>query len=229
MFGVDLIELPAWAQVNEKRHAHIARVTALLDRWASELRVPPDEARAWHDAGIYHDALRDAPEAELRALVRDPSLPPQILHGPAAAERLRRDGENREDGRTAPFWHRTSCTTSRVSFDRSCVSVWNGRCVKGIACIPRRSRCGTTSPDRARRARRYTAVGGGSTSHTARPVDARASGCPTADRCGGPARRAHPCRSAQCHASPWAGATRHDAPARPRLRRRLCRHLTRRP
>jgi 2-amino-4-hydroxy-6-hydroxymethyldihydropteridine diphosphokinase len=105
MFGVDLIELPAWAQVNEKRRAHIARVTALLDRWASELRVPPDEARAWHDAGIYHDALRDAPEAELRALVRDPSLPPQILHGPAAAERLRRDGENREDVLDAVRWH----------------------------------------------------------------------------------------------------------------------------
>jgi 2-amino-4-hydroxy-6-hydroxymethyldihydropteridine diphosphokinase len=105
MSGVDLIELPAWAQVNEKRRAHIARVTALLDRWANELRIPPDESRAWYDAGIYHDALRDAPEAELRALVRNASLPPQILHGPAAAERLRRDGETRDDVLEAVRWH----------------------------------------------------------------------------------------------------------------------------
>jgi HD superfamily phosphohydrolase YqeK len=105
MSGVDLIDLPAWAQVNEKRRAHIARVAALLDRWATELRIPSDEAQAWHDAGIFHDALRDAPEAELRALVREPSLPPQILHGPAAAERLRRDGETRTDVLEAVRWH----------------------------------------------------------------------------------------------------------------------------
>ena len=49
--------------------------------------ITPDEARAWHDAGLLHDALRDAQEAELRALVKDASLPTQILHGPAAAVR----------------------------------------------------------------------------------------------------------------------------------------------
>ena len=60
------IELPAWAAVSEKRRAHIARVTALLDQWARELRLDADEARAWHDAGRWHDALLDAGEEELR-------------------------------------------------------------------------------------------------------------------------------------------------------------------
>jgi len=102
---VDSIELPSWARVSEKRRGHIARVTALLDRWAGELHVPPDEARAWHDAGLFHDALRDAPDEELRALVGDASLPAQILHGPAAAARLLRDGETREDLLEAVRWH----------------------------------------------------------------------------------------------------------------------------
>jgi HD superfamily phosphohydrolase YqeK len=105
MSDADSIDLPAWARVTEKRRAHIARVTALLDRWASELHVPPDEARAWHDAGRFHDALRDAPEAELRALVPDVSLPAQILHGPAAAAQLARDGETRAHVLEAIRWH----------------------------------------------------------------------------------------------------------------------------
>lgn len=105
MSGVDSIELPAWACVNEKRRAHIARVIGLLDRWAAELTIPPDEARAWHDAGVLHDALRDAPETELRALVPDLSLPLRILHGPAAAARLAREGETRIDVLEAIRWH----------------------------------------------------------------------------------------------------------------------------
>src|SRR5688572_24967792 len=105
MSGVDSIELPAWARVNEKRRAHIARVTALLDRWAAELHVSPDEARAWHDAGLLHDALRDAPEADLRTLVPEVSLPSRILHGPAAATRLAREGETRVEVLEAIRWH----------------------------------------------------------------------------------------------------------------------------
>jgi HD superfamily phosphohydrolase YqeK len=105
MSGVDSIELPTWARVNDKRRAHIARVTALLDRWAAELRISPDEARAWHDAGVLHDALRDAEEAELRALVADSSLPSRILHGPAAAECLAREGETRVEVLEAIRWH----------------------------------------------------------------------------------------------------------------------------
>jgi HD superfamily phosphohydrolase YqeK len=105
MFVADSIELPAWARVTEKRRGHIARVTALLKRWAAELDISPDEARAWHHAGLLHDALRDAPESDLRVLVPDPGLPTQILHGPAAAERLVRDGETRVDVLEAIRWH----------------------------------------------------------------------------------------------------------------------------
>ena len=35
--GVSDVTLPSWAQVTDKRRAHIARVTALLDEWAGPL------------------------------------------------------------------------------------------------------------------------------------------------------------------------------------------------
>lgn len=99
------LALPAWAQVTDKRLAHIARVTALLERWAAEMSLPPEERAAWRDAGLWHDALRDAPDAELRALVPDERYPAQMLHGPAAAIRLERDGESRGDVLDAVRWH----------------------------------------------------------------------------------------------------------------------------
>ena len=79
-----------------------SRVTALLDRWATDMHLDAVEAAAWHDAGRLHDALRDAPEADLRAVVPDPALPCGVLHGPAAAVRLAADGERRH-GYAA--WH----------------------------------------------------------------------------------------------------------------------------
>ena len=92
------VTLPEWAQVTEKRHAHITRVTRLLDKWASELRLGRKEATAWHDAGRLHDALRDAPDATLRELAGDvPGYTLEMLHGPAAAERLGAEGETRQD------------------------------------------------------------------------------------------------------------------------------------
>jgi HD superfamily phosphohydrolase YqeK len=100
--------LPAWAQVGEKRRAHIARVTALLDRWAVEMSLSADEALAWHDAGRLHDALRDAPESDLRGMVRGTSFadsPAGVLHGPAAAARLEAEGENRAGVILAVRWH----------------------------------------------------------------------------------------------------------------------------
>ena len=60
------LEMPSWTLVSEKRMAHIERGTALLDGLAQRLSLPADEARAWHDAGRLHDALRDAPESLLR-------------------------------------------------------------------------------------------------------------------------------------------------------------------
>lgn len=89
------VQLPAWARVSDKRRAHIARVTALLDAWAPRLTEDRAMRQALHDAGRLHDALRDAPEPELRALAGDPTSPPDLLHGPAAAARLAAEGETR--------------------------------------------------------------------------------------------------------------------------------------
>ncbi|HUF29876.1 MAG TPA: hypothetical protein VMM77_04360 [Gemmatimonadaceae bacterium] len=100
---MDTIELPAWAEVRESRRAHIARVTALLDQWAEAMRLEPDEARAWHDAGRWHDVLRDADPERLD--VPGDGLPAGMRHGPAAAARLRLEGEVREPVLEAIAWH----------------------------------------------------------------------------------------------------------------------------
>lgn len=100
------VTLPPWARVSEKRIAHIERVTALLDEWARALKLPRDVAAEWHDAGVYHDALRDATEKELLALA--PSLPDYtggMLHGPASAARMIQDGERRQELLDAVRFH----------------------------------------------------------------------------------------------------------------------------
>jgi 2-amino-4-hydroxy-6-hydroxymethyldihydropteridine diphosphokinase len=105
------IILPEWAQVTEKRRAHIARVTALLDFWAGALGIEDGERQAWHDAGLWHDALRDASEETLRSLTGDDERPVHILHGPAAAERLVRGGEARGELLDAIRWHTLGSAT----------------------------------------------------------------------------------------------------------------------
>jgi HD superfamily phosphohydrolase YqeK len=88
-------ELPEWACVLPERRAHIGRVVALLDGWAVHLRLSEVDRARWRAAGWLHDALRDAPPEQLRPLVppelRD--LPPLLLHGPAAAERIAADAD----------------------------------------------------------------------------------------------------------------------------------------
>jgi 2-amino-4-hydroxy-6-hydroxymethyldihydropteridine diphosphokinase len=109
------VVLPSWAKVSNKRRAHIERVVALLDRWASAMRLPPDEASRWRAAGTLHDALRDAPEEMLRALTGEGTVAAELLHGPAAATRAEQDGERRQDVLEAiryhtigfPNWERT--------------------------------------------------------------------------------------------------------------------------
>jgi HD superfamily phosphohydrolase YqeK len=101
--------------VGEKRRGHIARVTALLDDWAARMHLDADEARAWHDAGRFHDALRDATPEALRAIVHAPELPDGILHGPAAATMLEREGETRRSVLDAVRWH----TVGHPAWDRT--------------------------------------------------------------------------------------------------------------
>lgn len=105
MSDADSIELPEWARVSEKRRAHIARVVHLIGRWSDELGLDAAEASAWRDAARWHDALRDAPEPELRALISDTGLGASLLHGPAAALRLSQDGEKRVHVLEAVRWH----------------------------------------------------------------------------------------------------------------------------
>ena len=113
--GDAVFELPAWAQVSERRCAHIARVTKLLDQWASAMGISAGERLGWLDAGRYHDALKDAPEAELRALAGDVAYEPEMLHGPAAAARMERDGERRQSVLDAVRYH----TVGYLAWDRT--------------------------------------------------------------------------------------------------------------
>jgi len=91
--------------VSAKREAHIGRVVALLRLWAVELRLPADEARRWLRAGWLHDALRDAPEAEMRRWAPDVAGPVELRHGPAAAARAELEGEDDADLLSAVRWH----------------------------------------------------------------------------------------------------------------------------
>jgi 2-amino-4-hydroxy-6-hydroxymethyldihydropteridine diphosphokinase len=109
------VALPPWAKVTEKRRAHIARVAALMEAWAEAMKLSDRERCDWRDAARWHDALRDAPLEELRALAGDAPYEPEMLHGPAAAERCRADGEQRTNVLDAiryhtvgsPDWERT--------------------------------------------------------------------------------------------------------------------------
>ena len=87
------VELPAWAKVSDKRRQHIARVVRLLVEWSSTMSIPAPEREHWIAAGVLHDALRDAPEAELRELAGDAEREPELLHGPAVANLLESQGE----------------------------------------------------------------------------------------------------------------------------------------
>ncbi len=109
------IELPEWAVASPKRRAHIARVNALALSWADALRVDREERDAWSDATRWHDVLRDAGEAELRALVPQLDWRASLLHGPAAAARLAEDGERRASVLEAIFWH----TVGTAKWDRT--------------------------------------------------------------------------------------------------------------
>jgi HD superfamily phosphohydrolase YqeK len=105
------IELPSWAQVSDKRRAHIQRVATLLAHWADAMRISPDERRDWVDAARFHDALRDAPRETLRALAGNAPYEPEMLHGPAAAERLAKDGEQRQNVLDAVRFHTVGAPT----------------------------------------------------------------------------------------------------------------------
>jgi HD superfamily phosphohydrolase YqeK len=106
---------PRWAEASAKRRAHVERVVGLLAGWAAAMALPSDEAAAWHDAGWWHDALRDADEDTLRRWSGDTESPAALLHGPAAAARLAAEGEARQGVLEAVRWH----TVGSPAWDRT--------------------------------------------------------------------------------------------------------------
>ncbi len=108
-------EIPVWAQVNERRRGHILRVTELLAGWADALRISASERAAWIDSGLFHDALKDAPQDELRRLAGDTPFEPAMLHGPAVAAYLKQNGETRQSVLDACRYH----TSGHPNWDRT--------------------------------------------------------------------------------------------------------------
>ena len=83
------------------------RVAKLMRRWSEALGESGDDVRRWTALAYLHDALRDSDPEELRRSV-PPSLhefPDPVLHGPAAAHRLRELGVDDEPMLTAIAYH----------------------------------------------------------------------------------------------------------------------------
>lgn len=86
--------LPKWAVVGASRIAHVERVSDLMRKWAEKRGLKKKKIVRWAAAGLLHDALRDEDPSRLAKMVprRFRTLPGPVLHGPAAAERLRAEG-----------------------------------------------------------------------------------------------------------------------------------------
>lgn len=99
--------LAEWAEVTRERRAHIAGVVGLLDRWAAACGAHATDRVRWRAAGWLHDALRDAPAERIRPWVPAwaADWPPQLLHGPAVAGRLRAEGVEDEELLVAVAYH----------------------------------------------------------------------------------------------------------------------------
>ncbi|MES2305942.1 MAG: HD domain-containing protein [Gemmatimonadota bacterium] len=97
--------LPSWAVVAPARREHIERVVQLMRSWVTALRLAPEERARWLRAVWLHDALRDAPEAEMRRWAPTVEGPVELRHGPAAAARAELEGERDADVLSAVRWH----------------------------------------------------------------------------------------------------------------------------
>lgn len=97
--------MPTWAIVSSRRREHVGRVAALVTQWTVAMRIPMDESRRWLRAVWLHDALRDAPEDEMRRWAPQVEGPVELRHGPAAAARAELEGERDDDVLSAVRWH----------------------------------------------------------------------------------------------------------------------------
>jgi HD superfamily phosphohydrolase YqeK len=99
--------LPDWAEASKRRRKHVARVSELMGTWAERAGLSEVDRVRWRAAGLLHDALRDADHDHLRTLVSEElrEHPGKMLHGPAAAARLREEGVDDEPLLLAIAWH----------------------------------------------------------------------------------------------------------------------------
>lgn len=91
--GMPALQFPPWARITPKRVRHVEGVSLLLAGWAEEMRVGAAETERWLRAAVLHDAVKDAPAAELADLADVAWGIPKLLHGPAAAVLAARNGE----------------------------------------------------------------------------------------------------------------------------------------
>ncbi len=91
--------LPAWTEASKSRRAHMRRVATLIEQWARELGKSSSSRQRWIAAALLHDALKDETPAKLRRMLSGKLrlLPDGILHGPAAAAKLRKAGVEDEN------------------------------------------------------------------------------------------------------------------------------------
>lgn len=85
----------------------MARVADIMDDWARRSGLDGDDVIRWRAAAWLHDALRDADPEALRAQLPQAlqRLPAKVLHGPAVAQRLERDGVGDAPFRLAIAYH----------------------------------------------------------------------------------------------------------------------------
>ncbi|NNF14438.1 MAG: HD domain-containing protein [Gemmatimonadetes bacterium] len=99
--------LPEWAEAGEDRRAHMTRVADLMGAWAASAGLGTGDVLRWRAAAHLHDVLRDADPETLRQRVPPAlqALPGLMLHGPAAAERLRVAGVDDGELLSAVAYH----------------------------------------------------------------------------------------------------------------------------
>ena len=103
--------LPAWAEVTERRKAHVLRVAGLLGAWAVATEKSRVERNRWLKAAFLHDALRDASSRTMSEWVDDPEMAVDVQHGPAAANLAASHGESDHEVLDAVRFHSVGSTT----------------------------------------------------------------------------------------------------------------------
>ncbi|MEE8488190.1 MAG: HD domain-containing protein [Gemmatimonadota bacterium] len=97
-------ERPAWACLSDARRSHVGRVADLMGDWADMLALSESDRIRWRAAGLLHDVLKDAEPDDLKNLVAE-DWPLPLIHAPAAAERLWREGIEDEELLLAVRYH----------------------------------------------------------------------------------------------------------------------------